>query len=374
MAAGRTVARRLAVALLLAACAAAAHAQDAGSQQQQCDRGVKPGAVPAVKAVVNGTTINVSTGEGGVACGSVACSPPAGPAGGSCLGPPAWALHTARLGPAARLAVPPSPVRPPKRPRPNQAFFPAACVHAHAGGPSRPPSPPPDSPTPPPPCAPTANTPLPPPTHTPFPAGRRCCGSPPRRPAASTASPSASRTSPPAACCPRARWRASCARSSRRCTPVSAGAGEGGRGRGWVEGSGGGGRARAGRRLRSPLPREATRAPLLLAAQQRAPQRPQATVSRARTASRRPAAAASRAAGGQYEFTVTASGPAGAGGGKSARAAVPPALLDAVPDGPEGLAATATGETTVRLSWGIPAGNPKVDSYEIKAVPVNSTG
>lgn len=79
--------------------------------------------------------------------------------------------------------------------------------------------------------------------------------------------------------------------------------------------------------------------------------------------------------GGQYEFSVAATGPAGDGPKSSARAATPPAFLTGVkPDAPEALNAAAVDATTAKLTWQRPSGNPKVDSYSIKAVQVNGTG
>lgn len=71
---------------------------------------------------------------------------------------------------------------------------------------------------------------------------------------------------------------------------------------------------------------------------------------------------------------VSPSGPAGGGGSASARAAMPPAFLDATPDAPEALTSAATSDSSVRIAWQLPAGNPKVDSYAVKVVPVNATG
>lgn len=78
--------------------------------------------------------------------------------------------------------------------------------------------------------------------------------------------------------------------------------------------------------------------------------------------------------GATYEFYVMPQGPAGSASGLSARAAMPPAQLDVKPDAPENLDVVATGEGSVKLSWGLPPGNPKVDQYTIQAVPVNATG
>lgn len=78
--------------------------------------------------------------------------------------------------------------------------------------------------------------------------------------------------------------------------------------------------------------------------------------------------------GATYEFYVTPNGPKGSGGGLGAKAAMPPSQLDETPEGPEALASAATSDTSARLTWSPPAGNPKVDSYSIKIIPVNATG
>ncbi|GBF88069.1 hypothetical protein Rsub_00781 [Raphidocelis subcapitata] len=78
--------------------------------------------------------------------------------------------------------------------------------------------------------------------------------------------------------------------------------------------------------------------------------------------------------GATYEFSVTANGPAGSGGGASARAALPPSTLDVTPEAPESLTSVAVAEDSASLTWALPAGNPKVDVYDIQAVPVNATG
>jgi len=79
--------------------------------------------------------------------------------------------------------------------------------------------------------------------------------------------------------------------------------------------------------------------------------------------------------GHTYEFSVTANSKA-KGGGKplKTRAALPPALLDAKPGAPERFRAVATGDSTVKLTWDLPAGNPKVDGYVITVRQTNSTG
>lgn len=79
-------------------------------------------------------------------------------------------------------------------------------------------------------------------------------------------------------------------------------------------------------------------------------------------------------AGATYEFSVAATGPAGSGTASTSQLAVSPATLDVVPDAPENFNAVALGDTSAKLTWGLPPGNPKVDSYAIQAVPVNATG
>jgi hypothetical protein len=78
--------------------------------------------------------------------------------------------------------------------------------------------------------------------------------------------------------------------------------------------------------------------------------------------------------GRTYDFTVAAGGPAGAGAPAAARAAMPPAQLDVRPDAPTNLKVVALDDSSAQVSWGLPPGNPKVDTYEITVVPVNATG
>jgi hypothetical protein len=78
--------------------------------------------------------------------------------------------------------------------------------------------------------------------------------------------------------------------------------------------------------------------------------------------------------GATYEFTVTASGPAGKASAAPASAALPPAFLNVRPDAPTGLRVVALDDSSAKVAWGLPPGNPKVDTYEITAVPVNATG
>ncbi len=80
------------------------------------------------------------------------------------------------------------------------------------------------------------------------------------------------------------------------------------------------------------------------------------------------------ASGATYEFSVQATGPAGKSGYAGARAAMPPSYLYERPDAPSDARVVAQSDSSARLTWGLPPGNPKVDNYEITAVPVNATG
>jgi hypothetical protein len=64
--------------------------------------------------------------------------------------------------------------------------------------------------------------------------------------------------------------------------------------------------------------------------------------------------------GATYRFFVAAAG-AAAGSGRAAiaRAVTPPGLLEAKPGPPERFKAVAADAASVRLSWDIPAGNPR---------------
>jgi hypothetical protein len=57
-----------------------------------------------------------------------------------------------------------------------------------------------------------------------------------------------------------------------------------------------------------------------------------------------------------------------------ARAALPPSLLDARPGPPERFRAVAVGGTSVRVTWELPAGNPRLDGYIINVRETNETG
>jgi hypothetical protein len=78
--------------------------------------------------------------------------------------------------------------------------------------------------------------------------------------------------------------------------------------------------------------------------------------------------------GAVYEFSVQATGPAGASGTKYAKVAMPPSTLDVTPDAPEGVRAVGVEGGKVKVLWSLPPGNPKVDSYAVRATPVNATG
>jgi len=80
--------------------------------------------------------------------------------------------------------------------------------------------------------------------------------------------------------------------------------------------------------------------------------------------------------GATYEFSVQAVGAAGkkSGWGESAKAALPPSFLYVRADAPTELKAVALSDSSAKLTWALPPGNPKVDSYEVTAVPTNATG
>jgi len=79
--------------------------------------------------------------------------------------------------------------------------------------------------------------------------------------------------------------------------------------------------------------------------------------------------------GATYEFAVAAnSASKGASGTKSTRVALPPSLLDAEPGPPERFKAVAISESSMQLTWDLPASNPRVDAYVITALQVNATG
>ena len=79
MAAARNGGKAMSLALLLLASATVALAQGGGAPQQQqqpeCDKGKKPGDTAAVKAVVNGTNIDVSCDPNNLARGTRAAEP-----------------------------------------------------------------------------------------------------------------------------------------------------------------------------------------------------------------------------------------------------------------------------------------------------------
>jgi hypothetical protein len=78
--------------------------------------------------------------------------------------------------------------------------------------------------------------------------------------------------------------------------------------------------------------------------------------------------------GGEYRVYVTGTNKAGIGKPIWARAALPPALLDAKPGAPERFRAAALDDATVRITWETPSGNPRVDSYRLAVRQTNATG
>jgi hypothetical protein len=80
------------------------------------------------------------------------------------------------------------------------------------------------------------------------------------------------------------------------------------------------------------------------------------------------------ARGGEYRVYVTATNKAGIGKPIWARAALPPALLDAKPGAPERFRAAAVDEASARVTWEPPSGNPRVDAYRLAVRQTNATG
>lgn len=79
--------------------------------------------------------------------------------------------------------------------------------------------------------------------------------------------------------------------------------------------------------------------------------------------------------GATYQFDVAASSKsAGSGAPLAARAALPPAFLDAKPGPPETFRAVALSDSTMQLNWSTPAGNPKVDGFGVSVRQTNSSG
>lgn len=58
----------------------------------------------------------------------------------------------------------------------------------------------------------------------------------------------------------------------------------------------------------------------------------------------------------------------------SARVAMPPGVLNTQPGPPERFSAVASSDSSVQLTWQLPAGNPKVLSYIITVKQTNGTG